>query len=92
MEPIEELKGKLGDMEERRIFTEQEEAVLIAMYEIKYPVEFQERGLTVEDIISLKGKHLRMLEEAQQLNPLITNILALPAKEVMLASEDIDYV
>ena len=89
---IEELKGRLDDMEERRIFSEREEEILIAMYEIKYPVEFQERGLTVDEIVALKGKHLRMLEEAQQLNPLITNILALPAKEVMLASEDLDYV
>lgn len=89
---IDELKIKLEDMEERRIFTEKEEEILIAMYQIKYPVEFQERGLTIDEIVALKGKHLRMLEEAQQLNPLITNILTLPAQEVMTSSEEVDYV
>ena len=89
---IDQLIEQLEHMPERRIFSEEEEATLIAMYEIKYPVEFQERGLSVEDIIALKGKHLRMLEEAQQLNPLITNILTLPAVQVMVGSEEIDYV
>jgi len=89
---IDQLIEQLEHMPERRIFSEEEEATLIAMYEIRYPVEFQERGLSVEDIIALKGKHLRMLEEAQQLNPLITNILALPAVQIMVGSEEIDYV
>jgi hypothetical protein len=89
---VDQLIEKLDDMEERKIFTPEEEAALIAMYEIKYPVEFQEQGLTVEDIVALKSKHLRILEEAQQLNPLVTNILQLPAVQAMLSSEEADYV
>ena len=89
---VDQLIEKLDGMEERRIFTPEEEEALIAMYEIRYPVEFQEQGLSIEDIVALKSKHLRILEEAQQLNPLVTNILQLPAVQAMLSSEESDYV
>ena len=82
----------LAGLEERRIFSEKEEKAMILMYQLKYPVEFQEAGMTVEEIVSLKQKHMNLMEEAQNLLPLCQNILNLPPVPVMSDVEDLDYV
>lgn len=82
----------LAGLEERRIFSKKEETAMILMYQLKYPVEFQEADMTVEEIISLKQKHMNLMEEAQNLLPLCQNILNLPPVPVMSDVEDLDYV
>ena len=89
----EDLIKNISNMEDRRVFTEKEEAAMIVMYEIVYPIEFQDKAeLSVDEIIALKAKHLRLLDEAQQLTPLVANILSLPAIPVLVESEETDYV
>ena len=82
----------LEGLEERRIFSEKEERAMILMYQLKYPVEFKAADMTVEEIVSLKQKHMNLMEEAQNLLPLCQNILNLPAVEVLTNTEDLDYV
>ena len=65
---------------------------MILMYQLKYPVEFHEANMTVEEIVSLKQKHMNLMEEAQNLLPLIQSILSLPAVPVMTDAGDLDYV
>ena len=87
-----ELKELFGDLDERKVFTEDEEAAMILMYSIDYPVQFQDAGLTIEDIVKLKEKNMRLLEEAESLIPLAQNILALPAIVVQVETEEDAYV
>jgi hypothetical protein len=87
-----ELKELLGELDERKVFTEEEEAAMILMYSIDYPVQFQDAGLTIEDIVKLKEKNMRLLEEAESLIPLAQNILALPAIVVQVETEEDAYV
>jgi len=85
------LEG-LEHLEERRVFSEKEEKAMILMYQIKYPVEFSNAEMTVEEIVALKQKHMNLMEEAQNLIPLVNNILNLPPVPVMVQTEDLDYV
>jgi hypothetical protein len=87
-----ELKELFGELDERKVFTEDEEAAMILMYSIDYPVQFQDAGLTIEDIVKLKEKNMRLLEEAESLIPLAQNILALPAIVVQVETEEDAYV
>ena len=87
-----ELKELFGELDERKVFTEEEEAAMILMYSIDYPVQFQDAGLTIEDIVKLKEKNMRLLEEAESLIPLAQNILALPAIVVQVETEEDAYV
>ena len=92
MMDTESIVNNLEHLEERRVFSEKEEVAMIMMYQLKYPVEFQEANMTVDEIIALKQKHMNLMEEAQNLLPLVQNILNLPAVEVMVETEDLEYV
>ena len=78
MRDVEELKEILGDLDERRVFTEKEESAMVMMYSIDYPVQFQDAEMTTEEIVELKEKNMKLLDEAQSLIPLVQNMLALP--------------
>jgi len=82
----------LEHLEERRVFSKKEEKAMILMYQIKYPVEFSDADMTVEEIVALKQKHMNLMEEAQNLIPLVNNILNLPAVAAMVQTEDLEYV
>jgi len=88
----EELKEMFGELDERKVFTKEEEAAMVLMYSIDYPVQFQDAGLTIEGIVKLKEKNMRLLEEAESLIPLAQNILALPAIVAQIETEEDAYV
>jgi hypothetical protein len=88
----EELKEMFGELDERKVFTKEEEAAMVLMYSIDYPVQFQDAGLTIEGIVKLKEKNMRLLEEAESLIPLVQNILALPAIVAQIETEEDAYV
>jgi hypothetical protein len=88
----EELKELFEELDERKIFTEKEEAAMVMMYSIDYPVQFQDAGMTIEEIVKLKDKNMNLLEEAESLIPLVQNILALPAVVAQLETEENMYV
>lgn len=89
---IETVINSLTGLEERRVFSEKEEKAMILMYQLKYPVEFREADMTVEEIVALKQKHMNLMEEAQNLLPLCQSILNLPPVPVMSNVGDLDYV
>jgi hypothetical protein len=88
----EELKEMFGELDERKVFTKEEEAAMVLMYSIDYPVQFQDAGLTIEGIVKLKEKNMKLLEEAESLIPLVQNILALPAIVAQIETEEDAYV
>jgi hypothetical protein len=88
----EELRELFEELDERKIFTEKEEAAMVMMYSIDYPVQFQDAGMTIEEIVKLKDKNMNLLEEAESLIPLVQNILALPAVIAQLETEENMYV
>ena len=92
MREHEELKEIFEDLEERKLFTEKEEAAMVLMYSIDYPVQFQEAEMTIEEIIALKEKNMQLLDEAESLVPLVQNILALPAVVATIETEEDTYV
>lgn len=87
-----ELKEIFKDLDERKIFTPEEEAAMVLMYEIDYPVQFQDAGMTIEQIVKLKEKNMNLLDEAESLIPLVQNILGLPAIVVQVETEEDTYV
>lgn len=92
MRDTEELVELFEDLEERKLFTSEEEAAMVLMYSIDYPVQFQDAGMTIEGIVKLKEKNMRLLEEAESLIPLVQNILALPAIVAQVETEEDAYV
>ncbi len=92
MRDHEELKEIFDSIEERRVFTEKEEAAMVMMYSIDYPVQFQDANMTTEEIVELKEKNMRLLEEAQSLIPLVQNMLALEPIVATVDPEEDGYV
>lgn len=92
MRSNEELQEMFGDLPERQVFTEKEEAAMLLMYSIDYPVQFQDAEMTIDDIVKLKEKNMRLLDEAESLIPLVQNILALPAVAAQVETEEDAYV
>jgi len=88
----EELKDLFEDLEERKIFNEKEEAAMVLMYSIDYPVQFQDAEMSIEEIVKLKEKNMKLLDEAESLVPLVQNILALPAIVMAVETEEDTYV
>lgn len=92
MRSNEELQEMFDDLPERQVFTEKEEAAMLLMYSIDYPVQFQDAEMTIDDIVKLKEKNMRLLDEAESLIPLVQNILALPAVAAQVETEEDAYV
>ncbi len=92
MRSQEELKEIFDEVEERQVFTDKEEAAMVMMYSIDYPVQFSDAEMSVDEIVELKEKNMRLLEEAESLIPLVQNILALPAIVVSVETEEDVYV
>jgi hypothetical protein len=92
MRSQEELKEIFDEVEERQVFTDKEEAAMVMMYSIDYPVQFSDAEMSVDEIVILKDKNMRLLEEAESLIPLVQNILSLPAIVVSVETEEDVYV
>lgn len=92
MRDQEELKEIFEELEERKLFTEKEDAAMVLMYSISYPVQFQDAEMTIEEIVALKEKNMKLLDEAESLVPLVQNILALPAIVMAVETEEDAYV
>ncbi len=92
MRSHEELKELFDGIEERKIFTDKEEAAMVTMYSIDYPVQFQDAEMTTEEIVELKEKNMMLLEEAQSLIPLVQNMLALTPIVATVDPEEDGYV
>ena len=92
MRSHEELKEIFDEVEERQVFTDKEEAAMVMMYSIDYPVQFSDAEMSVDEIVTLKDKNMRLLEEAESLIPLVQNILSLPAIVVSVETEEDAYV
>ncbi len=92
MRSQEELKEIFDEVEERQVFTDKEEAAMVMMYSIDYPVQFSDAEMSVDEIVELKEKNMRLLEEAESLIPLVQNILSLPAIVVSVETEEDVYV
>ena len=92
MRSQEELKEIFDEVEERQVFTDKEEAAMVMMYSIDYPVQFSDAEMSVDEIVELKEKNMRLLEEAESLIPLVQNILSLPAIVVSVETEEDAYV
>lgn len=92
MRSKEELIEIFDEIEERKIFSEKEESAMVMMYSIDYPVQFSDAEMSTEEIVDLKEKNMRLLEEAQSLIPLVQNMLALEPIEATLDPEEDGYV
>lgn len=87
-----ELIEIFNELDERRVFTEKEESAMVMMYSIDYPVQFQDAEMTIEEIVELKEKNMKLLDEAQSLIPLVQNMLALRPIVATIDTEEDGYV